>query len=183
MTKIIKIVCLFLYYGFARYLPKSYMPFNLCSKYVRFILCRRIFKRIGTNVNVERLSYFGDGSGIEIGDNSGLGINCHITYAKIGKNVMIGPDVFYIKANHKFDRLDIPLSEQGSSEAKPLIIEDNAWIGARVILLPGITIGEGAVIGAGSVITSNVPSYAIAAGNPARVIKYRNLSKNINAFS
>lgn len=124
-------------------------------------------------MNVERLAYFGTGEHIEICDNSGLGINSSITNATIGKDVMMGPDVIYFKNNHRFDRMDIPIREQGNTEVKKLVIKDNVWIGARVILLSGITIGSGAVIGAGSVVTQDVPADSIVAGNPVRIIRRR----------
>ena len=65
------------------------------------------------------------------------------------------------------------IRNQGRTEIKPVIIGDDVWIGARAIIMPGIVIGRGAVIGAGSVVTKNVDEYAVVAGNPARVIKYR----------
>lgn len=145
----------------------------MCAKRFRYLLCKRIFQRIGSGVNIERLAYFGDGSKIEIDDNSGLGINCVITNARIGKNVMMGPDVMYIQYNHRFERRDIPMAFQGFGESRPLIIEDDVWIGARVIIMPGITIKKGAIVGAGSVVTHDVPEYAVVGGNPARLIKYR----------
>jgi acetyltransferase-like isoleucine patch superfamily enzyme len=79
-----------LYYGFARYLPRSGVPRGLCAKGIRYFLCKGIINSVGKAVNIERPAYFGDGSSIEIDDNSGLGINCVMTNAKIGKNVMMG---------------------------------------------------------------------------------------------
>ena len=66
---------------------------------------------------------------------------------------------------------------QGYKEYPPVRIEDDVWIGARAIILAGITIGKGAIIGAGAVVTKDVSPYAICVGNPARVIKYRNDEK------
>jgi maltose O-acetyltransferase len=65
--------------------------------------------------------------------------------------------------------------EQGYEGTRPIVIEDDVWIGARVTILGGVNIGTGAVIGAGSVVTKNVPPYAIVAGNPAKLIRYRNV--------
>ena len=112
---------------------------------------------------------------IEIGDDSTLGINCMVPYdLKVGKDVMIGPDVIIVGENHRYDRLDIPMHMQGYTTYPPVRIDDDVWIGARVIILPGVNIGRGAVIGAGSVVTQDVPCFAVCAGNPARVLKYRN---------
>ena len=173
MEKLIKNLYLILYYGFARFLPHSNAPYQVVSKRMRYVLCKKLFKSIGDNVNVERLAFFRNGEDIEIGENSGLGINCYITNAKIGKNVMMGPDVLYIKNKHCFDRLDVPMMEQGNTPERPLIVGDDVWIGAKAIFLPGVSIGRGAIIAAGSVVTKDVPEYAIVAGNPAIIKSYR----------
>ncbi len=86
---------------------------------------------------------------------------------------MMGPDVVILTQNHKFDRLDIPMLDQGFKDEQPVTICDDVWIGARVIILPGVTVGKGAIIAAGAVVTKDVPEYAIVGGNPARVIKMR----------
>ena len=91
----------------------------------------------------------------------------------IGNNVMMGPDVCIYVRNHAFDRTDIPMNMQGFAPEKPVVIEDDVWIGARVIILPGVHIGTGAVIGAGAVVTKDVPDYAVVGGNPARILKMR----------
>jgi len=173
IEKLLWAVSILLYYGFAQYLPHSNAPYALGSGRIRYMLCKKIFRKIGENVNVERRAFFGWGRSIEIGDNSGLGVNCAIAFARIGSNVMMGPDVLYIEGNHMFDRVDIPMIEQGHYPSKELVIGDDVWIGARVVLLPGVTVGRGAVIGAGAVVTKDVPEYAIVAGNPAKIIRYR----------
>lgn len=174
MNNLVRKICLVLYYGFARFLPHSGAPYQFGSKGLRYVLCKRLFRQIGRNVNIEHRAYFRGGDEIEIGDNSGLGINCYIPHAKIGRNVMMGPDVLYIESNHRFDRTDIPMMQQGQTEGKGLIIGDDVWIGARVIFLPGISVGRGAIAAAGAVITRDVPEFAIVAGNPARIKGYRN---------
>ncbi|MEJ2648325.1 MAG: acyltransferase [Sedimentisphaerales bacterium] len=169
----IKKICLLLYYGFARYLPPSNARYSFGAKQIRYMLCKKLFRKIGKNTNIERLAFFRFGYNIEIGDNSGLGINCHISNAKIGNNVMMGPDVLYIDNNHCFDRTDIPMMEQGNELQKELIIGDDVWIGSRAIFLPGVFIGKGVIVGAGSVVTKSVPDWAIVGGNPAKIIRYR----------
>jgi maltose O-acetyltransferase len=124
-------------------------------------------------VNIESYAYFGDGKRIEIGDYSGLGKNCHITFAKIGCDVMMGQNFTYIHRNHRFDRTDIPMRLQGYDERQCLVIDDDVWIGANVLVLPGIHIGKGAIIGAGALLTVDVPPYAIVGGNPAKLIRMR----------
>jgi len=83
------------------------------------------------------------------------------------------PEVIILTVGHKYDRLDIPMLEQGHNEPEPVTIGDDVWIGTRAIILPGISIGKGAIIGAASVVTKDVSEYAIVCGNPAKVIKSR----------
>ena len=113
------------------------------------------------------------GGGVSIGFGSGLGVNCLVHGPLIiGEKVMMGPDVVILTHTHNIDRTDIPMGDQGSRVAK-VIIGNDVWIGMRSIIMPGVRIGNGAVIGAGAVVTKDVPDYAIVGGVPARVIKYR----------
>lgn len=91
---------------------------------------------------------------------------------KIGNNVRIAPNVMMISANHVFENPDIPIREQGM-EVKPITIEDDVWVAGRVNIIAGVTIGKGSVIGAGSVVTKDIPPYSVAVGVPAKVIKER----------
>ena len=169
-----KILRLIAYYCFARFLPASDSRFCRWIRPVRRCIAKGLFKRSGENINIEKGAYFGDGSQIEIGDNSGIGVNCRVCGpVTIGDNVMMGPDVIILTERHKFDRLDIPMLEQGYDKPEPVVIGDDVWIGTRVIILPGVSIGKGATIGAGAIVTKDVPEYAIACGNPAKVVKYR----------
>ncbi len=65
------------------------------------------------------------------------------------------------------------MDQQGFAEEKPVVIEDDVWIGSRVTILPGVTIGRGSVVGAAAVVTKDVPPYSVVAGNPAKVVKTR----------
>lgn len=91
---------------------------------------------------------------------------------RIGDNVMMGPEVTILTHTHRIDRTDIPMGKQGSMVSE-VIIGDDVWIGMRAIILPGVRIGSGVVIGAGAVVTKDVPDYAVVGGVPARVIRYR----------
>ena len=86
----------------------------------------------------------------------------------VGNHVFIGPQCGFYTAIHPFSVSERNL---GLERALPIAIHDNVWIGGKVCILPGVTVGEGAVIGAGSVVTRDVPPYSVVAGNPARVIK------------
>lgn len=170
-----RLMSLLAYYGFARHLPASDNSYGKWARVLRRATCRGLFAQMGRGVNVEQKAFFGDGRNIRIGDYSGLGINCRLYGpVSLGKHVMMGPDVIIITSNHKSDRLDIPMTEQGGTGPDPVVIGDDVWIGTRVIILPGVTIGHGAVLAAGSVVTKDVQPYAVVAGNPAKLIRYRN---------
>ena len=85
----------------------------------------------------------------------------------------MGTDVTIITRNHRFDRTDIPMMEQGFEEERPVYIGNDVWIGDRALILPGVHIGDGSIIAAGAVVTKDVPPYSIAAGVPARKIRDR----------
>ena len=98
----------------------------------------------------------------------------HHTELKIGKYVITAPGILIQGGGHRHDNPLIPIGMQGNLPKSKLEIKDNVWIGARAIILGNVrTIGTGAIIGAGSVVTKPVPDYAIVAGNPARIIRYR----------
>lgn len=144
---------------------------KLLKKFRCFIL-KGFVKSIGTNVNVNK--YAEITPLISIGNNSGIGrysmLQGEIT---IGNGVMIGPYCLIYTCNHNTKDLSVPMFKQGMDVMKPVVIEDDVWIGGRVIILPGVHIGTGAIIGAGAVVTKDVPEYAIVAGNPAKIIRYR----------
>jgi len=86
---------------------------------------------------------------------------------------MMAPDVIILSKNHEYGSLDRPMRAQGEQAEKPVIIGDDVWIGTRVVILPGVNVGKGAILAAGAVVTKDVPEYAIVGGNPARFIKSR----------
>jgi len=116
---------------------------------------------------------------IKIGDDCQINTGCILAAnssagggIEIGNDVLIGPQVMIHSGNHKFDRIDLPISEQGHS-FKSVEVCDGAWIGAKVIVLSGVTIGRGCVIAAGSVVTKDTDELCVYAGVPARKIKSR----------
>ena len=143
-------------------------------KKMRSSVGKQLFDRCGTNINIEKGADFGSGKGILIGNNSGLGINSKVRGPlEIGDNVMMGPDVVIMTNSHNFERIDIPMNMQGSAVPKKVVIGNDVWIGTRAIILPGTTIGNGAIIGAGAVVTKDVPEYGIVGGVPAKLIRSR----------
>ncbi|TDF35074.1 acyltransferase [Alteromonadaceae bacterium M269] len=92
---------------------------------------------------------------------------------KIGNDVMFAQDVMLIGGNHAIQASDKPMNELGEGKQGSIVIGNNVWLGARSIVLTGVTIEDGVVVGAGSVVTKSLPANSIAAGNPAKVISLR----------
>lgn len=176
-VKVSQLAGMLLYHTAAKHFPVSYTKIiGGFSKKFRSLCARLILEDCGRNINIEKGAAFA--SNIKIGNNSGIGKDSVIGgFVQIGENVMMGEACFIYTRNHKFERLDIPMCEQGFDEYEPVLISDDVWIGGRVTILPGAKIGKGAVIGAGAVVTGSIPDYAIAGGVPARVIKYREPQK------
>jgi len=115
------------------------------------------------------------GIGLEIGDYSAVGAQSFIGCqggVKIGSNVIMGPGVRIFSENHNYDDLTIPIRLQGESR-KGVVIENDCWIGSGVTILDGVTIGTGTLVAAGSVVKKDIPSFSVAVGVPAKVIKSR----------
>lgn len=140
---------------------------------------RKVAKKIGQNFRC------GDFCSVSptttIGDNvwaSGFKIqycqNC-VAEVHIGDYVSIGAEVLILTANHNYNGDTIPFDH--SYIEKNVVIKDFAWIASRVTLLPGTTVGEGAIIQAGAVVHGNIPDYAIAGGNPCKVFMMRDEEK------
>ena len=162
-----------LYFNIAYYLPISYSKGGKIAQKLRTKSASLFLEYVGVNVNIEQHAMLT--SSMRIGNNSGIGIDAKIHgRVEIGDNVMMGPNVVIYTTNHTFDRLDIPMCQQGFSKQKPVIIGNDVWIGGQVIILPGTHIGDGAIIGAGAVVSKDVPNYAVVAGNPAKIKRFRN---------
>lgn len=172
---------LIIYYLLLRWLPNnnSLGILGRISGSARAIVCRHIFNSMGKNVVIARGAYFGNGAGINLGNFSALGPRCHIqaTDLIIGEYVMMAPDVLILGGGHRTEDISIPMSQQGVHPRSKLKIGNDVWIGQRAVIL-GKTqeIGSGVIIAAGAVVTKPVPDYAVVAGNPARIVKYRNKS-------
>ena len=168
------VIRLALFYGLVRHLPDSTVPGGEFWRILRYAVCRRLFLTCGGNVNVERGAYIGGGRTISIGSNSGIGINASIGRGTcIGSNVMMGREVLIFTTNHRTSSTETPMVCQGYEPTVPVVIGDDVWIGARAIILPGVKVGCGSVIGAGAVVSKDVPQGAVVVGNPARVVRYR----------
>ncbi|MDA4116650.1 MAG: acyltransferase [Thaumarchaeota archaeon] len=136
---------------------------------LRIFLYRRIGMKIGSNCVVRRGVYLGSPNELEIGDGSFIGrANLYCTGGvKIGKNVNISDGAVIITAKHDVN------SPAFEALYEPIVIDDWAWIATNAIVLAGVTVGEGAVVAAGAVVTRDVVPYSIVGGNPAKVIGER----------
>ena len=124
--------------------------------------------------NIRACIYITHGGTVNIGNNVGMSSPCLWIKESltIGNNVKIGGNCIIMDNDvHQIDHL-VRRSNKGGVKSSPIIIEDDAWLGANVLVLKGVTIGARSIIGAGSVVTKSIPADCIAAGNPCRVITY-----------
>jgi len=167
-------ICLTFYYCIAKHLPDTPLPLSGLSMRIRKMLARKIFRKAAKNFKIHADVDFGTGVNVEIGENSSLNKGAWIgNDTVIGDEVMMGPNVSILSASHHFSDVTIPMTHQGATPRKPVIIGDDVWIGTRTIILPGVHVGSHSIVGAGSVVTKDVPEWAIVGGNPAKIIRYR----------
>lgn len=164
-----------------RELTREYYLCDYRNEEERLTILKKLLGSIGENVSIGAPFYCDHGKSIFIGDHVVIGLNCTFVDNEeihIGSRVMIAPNVQIYTASHPTlpqERL-IDNWEKNSPTffrtfARPVNIEDNVWIGGGAVILPGVTIGKNAVIGAGSVVTKSIPENCIAVGNPCKVIK------------
>ncbi len=144
-------------------------------------ILRKLFGRVSENVHVDIDFHCEYGKHILIGDKVIINMNCTFVdnnIIEIGDNVLIASNVQIYTATHstKVNERIVQNWEEGKEICKtyalPVKIENGVWIGGGAIILPGVTIGENSVIGAGSVVTRSIPANCVAVGNPCRVIKH-----------
>jgi maltose O-acetyltransferase len=137
----------------------------------RRAILEQLLGHVGEGSTVEPPFFCSYGRNIHIGERVFLNVLCTILDAaevRIGNHVMVGPSVGIYTPAHD---LAAATRIQGWEVARKITIEDNAWLGGGAILLPGVTVGRNAVVGAGAVVTRDVPADTVVAGNPARVIR------------
>lgn len=147
----------------------------------REAILRELLGGIGENVEIDTPFHCDHGNNIFIGNNVIIGINCTFVdnaEIRLGNRVLIASNVQFYTSSHPVlpqERLAPDWKEKGTTffrtYARPIEIKDNVWIGGGSILLPGVTVGENSVIGAGSVVNRSIPANCVAVGNPCRVIR------------
>jgi acetyltransferase-like isoleucine patch superfamily enzyme len=127
---------------------------------------------LGERSTIEDFTAINNGVGdVVIGDRTRIGLsNTVIGPARIGNDVRLAQNVVLSGLNHNYQDIDTPIHTQGVSTS-PIVVEDESWIGANAVIVPGVTVGKHSIVAAGSVVTKDVPPYSVVAGNPARLIK------------
>ncbi len=130
---------------------------------------------IGRDSTIEDFSTVNNGVGdVYIGDRTRIGLgNTLIGPVKIGNDVMFAQNVVLSGLNHGYTDINIPISDQ-QVETKPIVIEDEVWIGANAVVTAGVTVGKHSIVAAGCVVVKDVPPYTIVGGNPAKPLKHYN---------
>lgn len=137
----------------------------------RLEILKTLLGGAGEDIWIEQPFFCDYGENIFVGDRFFSNYNCTIldcAAVTIGNNVMFGPGVSLYTAAHP---LNADLRRSGYEYARPITIGDDVWVGGSCVILPGVTIGNGSVIGAGSVVTKSVPAGVLAVGNPCRVLR------------
>ena len=149
---------------------------QLPSRKLRISYLQAYLAKVGYKTSIQMRCRFLNGRKVSFGDRNVINFGCLFDgrhyQITTGSDVSIGPEATILTLGHD------PQSPSFANKGGDVTIGDRVWIGYRAIILPGITIGDGAVIGAGSVVTKNVEPYTIVAGNPARFIKRRNSALN-----
>lgn len=172
---------------------------------IRYLLYKNCLRKCGKKINITMGCYIRDCKNISIGDNVNMGLNSQV-YASgegyerieignnvgwnsnvminadcggqitIGNNVLIGPNCVLRASNHAFSDISIPMKLQGHKPGK-IILEEDVWLGANVVVLPDVRIKKGSVVAAGAVVTKDVEPYSIVGGVPAKIISQRKQQK------
>lgn len=142
---------------------------------IRYVLLKSIAKSCGEAVAVYSNTYILNPQNLELGSNVTIQPMTYIEASggvKIGSDTSLAHGVSIMSETHNTSDKEIPFKNQGMTY-KPVVIGEDTWVGAKVTIMAGVTIGNKAIVGANSVVTKDVPDYAVVAGAPARVIKYR----------
>ena len=135
-------------------------------------ICKNVFIHAGLVLRIL------DDCKLLIGEDTYIGPNTHISGTKgiinIGKKVMIADNVLISTVEHEYKDVMLSIKDQGDASRGNIIIGEGSWIGQGSIIMSGVIVGKNSVVGANSVVTRNIPSFTVAAGSPARIIKQYN---------
>lgn len=170
----IRFAWILIYYAVASRLPNRYFPGGrMCSRVRAFVVRRILGGRCGANLEIEGGVLLGKFADVTIGDDVQINEGSRLRNVQIGNSVMIAPEVMILHLGHDFARRDVAMRFQGVKRYPPTILEDDVWIGARAIVMPGRRVARGAIVAAGAVVTRDVGPFEIVGGNPARPIGQR----------
>lgn len=166
---------LILYYAVLQHIPMQPIPgYKIGYILRRWVVKQILGNRCGKDVIVKDRCYFGNGGRLTVGDRSQMGQNARFGGTiTLGNDVVMGPDVVIMATSHEFTRTDIPINLQGAKPEEPIVIGNDCWIGTRVIILPGVTLGDHCIVAAGAVVTHSFPEKSILGGVPAKLLKKR----------
>ena len=163
---------LMLYYGIATKLPNISFPMGKFFNIFRIYTLNKVLV-IGDKCRIMKNVYVGSGRNIEIGSYCRINEFARLNNVKIGNHVMIARETIILGMSHKHDCTDVPMERQGTEIKRQSIIEDDVWIGARVIIMPGVHIKKGCIIASNAVVTKNTEEFGVYGGVPAKLIKKR----------
>jgi acetyltransferase-like isoleucine patch superfamily enzyme len=129
---------------------------------------------VGAGCWLQVLEGESDGVALRLEDDVAIAGYCVLSAAKsirLGRHVSLARNVYIADHSHAYDDPERPMSEQGVTQVEPVVVEDGAWLGENVVVLPGVRIGRGSVVAANSVVAKDVPDFSLAIGSPARVVR------------
>lgn len=170
-------VLMFLFSMYSYFLNLVFIILEVMPPFARWLVLKLWLKRLGKASLIDYKTYLRYPGKISIGNHVAINRGCELYasfmvsngYIILGDHVTLSPSVKLYTIQHDYSSLNMP------DIAGPIVVGDFAWIGGDTIVLPGVTIGEGAVIGAGSLVTRDIPPYSVAVGRPAKVIKMRHI--------
>lgn len=168
---------IFLFSMYSYFLNLVFIFLEVMPPFIRWLVLKLWLKRLGKESLIDYKTYLRYPSKISIGEHVAINRGCELYasfmvnngYIILGNHVTLSPNVKLYTIQHDYSSLNMP------DIAGPIVVGDFAWIGADTIVLPGVTIGEGVVIGAGSLVTRDIPPYSVAVGRPVKVIKMRRI--------